>query len=161
MTVGHLPTIGLIWQTNSSKYTTPNRQNELIIGIAMNNITIMSAKTTALFFIFLTAGCRFKEHPDYEFKIDALALKYVREDWISKGRPPGYNITNYVGPVKEFLNYTNTITITNKAFHCVFACHRSVGPKGILAITEEGITLWLSDGDGKVTISPEINGVEH
>jgi hypothetical protein len=56
--------------------------------------------------------------------------------------------------------FTNVVTSTNVIFHCRFAARRPSWPAGVLAITDEGILVWVRDKDGKVTVSPEKYGVE-
>ena len=83
----------------------------------------------------------------------------TQERWVRLGQPLVTNISDWIGPTNDYFVYTNTITITNHVFHGCFSSRRPDWP-GVMAVTEDGIIVWIRDKDGKVTIDPQKHGVE-
>ena len=68
-----------------------------------------------------------------------------------------------MGPADNFFIDTNVITTTNGVLHCRFGARDGAWPPGlgVLAITDEGLTVFIARTNGKVTISPEEYGVDY
>jgi hypothetical protein len=115
----------------------------------------------ALFLATFLVGCGNANHyPGANLAVEAGCLKYVEKEWVNRGRPTNFNIVEYIGPSNVFFVFTNTVTNTSAVFHCCFAARRPDWPAGLLAVTDNGIALWVRDRDGKVTMCPENCGVE-
>jgi hypothetical protein len=108
---------------------------------------------------FVLCGCQ-KKYPTKNLITTALSLKMEQERWVRLGRPIVTNMSDWLGPTNVFCVYTNKITITNHVFHCLFAARRLDWPSGVMAVTEEGVIVWIRDRDGNVTIDPQKHGVE-
>jgi hypothetical protein len=106
----------------------------------------------------LACGCG-NHHPSSEFRGAAVALQTARDYWLNHGSPTDFQPGEVVGPSNQFFVYTNTVRTTNAVLHCRFGSRGYGWPPGILAITDEGLVIWIAK-DGKVTISPEKNGVD-
>jgi hypothetical protein len=100
------------------------------------------------------------KYPGVYFRTEAMNLKWAEEYWVSQGRPADFDPGKLLGPTNVFFVFTNEVTITNTLFHCRFGVRESEWPAGVLAVTDGGIIVWIRDRDGKVIVSPEINGVE-
>jgi hypothetical protein len=118
----------------------------------------MNKSIVALVMAAFVVGCKDK-YEFWYFRGGTENLQFIQEEWVKEGRPVGFRATNFMGPNNIYFDFTNTLTITNKVFHCRFAERHPALP-GLLAITDDGVILWIRDRDGKVTISPEINGAE-
>lgn len=89
----------------------------------------------------------------------ASMLRTIYSYWVNHGRPNNFNITEAiypVGPDPSYFVFTNQVSIKGKTYHCQFGSRYSHWPGGVLAITDEKVTLWIPDrADAKVTVSPE------
>lgn len=117
-----------------------------------------SAVFGAAVLLFMTmTGCEPDEQ--YHARILGGRLRGLYLDWSKKGRPEDFVTTNYfynVGSSNQYFWFTNTVTVQNNQLHCRFAIRdprRFQGP-GLLAITDEGVLLWVGD-DGKVVLAPD------
>lgn len=119
----------------------------------------------------------------------ASNLQELNEYWISKGKPANFNLEKYgsYAPPHNYFVYTNTITVTGAVYHAIvshtnyvlgiWTSHKTISvtgavyhcsfgvrapgfPPGILAITDEGLVVWIRERDGKAILSPEIDGIE-
>lgn len=97
--------------------------------------------------------------PKYLHTAD-VTLRYLEEYWTTNGRPSNFDVSQVVGPAGMYFVFTNTITISNAVYHCCFAARLPEWPAGVLAITENGVTVWIRDRDGKITISPGEYGIQ-
>ena len=89
-----------------------------------------------------------------------MDLKETQERWVKLGRPVVTNVVDWIGPADDFFVYTNEITITNHVFRCCFSSRRPDWPPGVMAVTEEGIIVWIRERDGNITVDPQKHGVE-
>ena len=90
-------------------------------------------------------------------------LRYVYGEWVKQGRPEAFEPTNYTthisstsGTKYQVFVFTNTVTVKPDVFHCHFAVRdpsRFYKP-GLVAITDEGVLLWVGD-DGKIVVAPD------
>jgi hypothetical protein len=92
-------------------------------------------------------------------------LKGIYMAWVRDGKPSSINITNYVGSNSSgssFFACTNAVVAGTNVFHCRFACRSPVfRRKGVIAISDEQVLLWIGD-DSKIVVSPETKrGFEH
>jgi len=90
---------------------------------------------------------------------DAIALRSAQEDWHTKGCPLRYDFRTVVDPTNDFFVFTNSVVFSNKVHHCCFGARRSEWPRGLLAITDDGVLVWIRDSDGQVTVAPDVKGV--
>jgi hypothetical protein len=106
-------------------------------------------------------GCG-DHHPASEFTTSAFALHEDYDYWLSHGRPTDFQPYPVTGTTtNDVFVYTNIIKTKSAVFHCRIGARRPTWwPAGILAITDEGLVIFIGDKDGKVTISPETNGVD-
>jgi hypothetical protein len=79
---------------------------------------------------------------------------------MKQNRSSAYDISRFARPPGAYFDLTNTISAGGRAYKCLFGTRREDWPPGILAITEEGVILWIHDEGGKVTTSPEENGID-
>jgi hypothetical protein len=130
--------------------------------VAQRAFKAVRGKTIMAFCLtFLMIGCGETNHyPSAYLGTDACNLKWARDYWISQGRPVGFDPGRVLGPANVYFVYTNTVTITNRVLHCRFGARRSEWPAGVLAITDEGIMIWIRGRDGEITVSPDENGIE-
>ena len=90
-------------------------------------------------------------------------LKYLYQEWSKQGGPTVFEPTNYIynvsstyGTKYQFFVFTNTVNVKPDVFHCRFAVRdptRFYKP-GVVAITDEGVLLWIGD-DGKIIVAPD------
>jgi len=91
----------------------------------------------------------------------ASCLIDVRQAWIDRGRPESFKPNKVIGGTfGNVFFYTNKVQVGGMIYQCRFGVSDNVWPPGILAITDEGIVLWIRQRDGKVTVSPEKNWIE-
>lgn len=109
--------------------------------------------------LLLSSGCR-REWPGVYLRGQAIGLELAREDWIRLGRPTSFDpLKEGFYPTNTCFVYTNTVVISNKIARCCFASRDPKWPPGTLAITDEGVTLWIYSDGRKIIISPEESGV--
>ena len=106
-------------------------------------------------------GCTEKESHEPVVMM-AAGLDTVKENWVKQGCPKDFQPSNaFHSSVERFYVFTNEISVAGKFYHCRFAVRSQlIHTPGAMAITDEGVLLWIRDKDGKVTISPEKNGIE-
>jgi hypothetical protein len=126
----------------------------------MHRISTQRIKIVITCLALCLCGCT-KYDPGYDFKVRAMCLKDARDYWLSHGRPTNFQLGEVVGPPEAFFIYTNILTTTNGVFHCRFGSRDPGWPPGTLAITDEGLVIYIRERDGKVFFSPEDNGVEY
>ena len=128
------------------------------------NIFMVVAREGALLIAasMMLSGCwQNSSHiPSNCFMTSASILQDLHEQWIKGGRSSDFNPTNYAGPPGAFFTYTNRVIIDGHAHKCCFGAHERIEPSGMLAITDDGIVIWVRESDGKITVSPELHGVE-
>ena len=92
----------------------------------------------------------------------AAGLDIIRKIWVKQGHPNNFDPTNLVrSSVEHFYTFTNEISVGGKDYHCRFAGRSElIHTPGAMAITDDGIVLWVYDKDGKAIVSPEKNGIE-
>jgi hypothetical protein len=66
-----------------------------------------------------------------------------------------------LGPADTFFVFANMVKTTNGVLHCRFGARRPAWPPGVLAITDEGLVIFIRERDGEVIFSPQDNGVEY
>ena len=99
----------------------------------------------------------------HDFASRAAILTVYQEWWAEKGRPAAIKLEDYGGPGgpnESLFVYTNTIVSSGHRYQCLFGARATYWPRGVLAISDQGQTLWIRERDGKVTLSPEKYGVE-
>ncbi|SRR6266567_6311532 len=103
----------------------------------------------------LLAGCESSDRTEAVYL--ALDLRTVYRAWTRDGRPPAPDISNYVrNKDVQYFVYTNVVEIGTNTFHCQFGLRSMLfRRRGILAITDEQVVLWVPDYDKKVVVSPE------
>lgn len=125
-------------------------------------------KLETAFFLFFVAmlclgpiGCAEKESKEPIVNM-AVGLDTVRGVWMKQGRPDNFNPTNVVlSSVEHFFVFTNDISVSDQIYHCRFAVRSALlCTPGLMAITDDGVLLWIYDKDGKVIVSPQKNGIE-
>ena len=92
----------------------------------------------------------------------AVGLDTIRDIWAKLGQPSNFDPTNLVlSSVEHFYTYTNVVSLAGKDYHCRFAVRsKLIHTSGAMAITVDGVCLWIYDKDGKVIVSPQTNGIE-
>jgi hypothetical protein len=92
----------------------------------------------------------------------AVGLDSVREVWVKQGRSNNFDPNNAVrSSVEHYYAFTNEISVAGQIYHCRFAVRSQlIHTPGAMAITDDGICLWIYDKDGKVIVSPQKNGIE-
>jgi hypothetical protein len=100
------------------------------------------------------------KYDGYYFNDAAVELKYVQQYWITNGRPASIDLANVPWADGSLIDFTNVISLSNQVYHCRFASCRRGPPFGLMAVSDDGITLWINAKDGKVTVAPETNGVD-
>lgn len=103
-------------------------------------------------------GCS-SYHPSSEFRGDGIGLRDAWSYWVDHGRPANFQLNEVLGPPETFFTYTNIVRGTNGVFHCRFGASRPGWPPGVLAVTDDGQLIFACSTNGKVTISPDENGV--
>ena len=127
----------------------------------MSTFKLMNSKTMVTIGLTLCVCSCAKRDPGSDFTTSAFALKYAQDYWLSHGRPPGFQLSEVIGPPDDFFVFTNTVKTTNGVLHCRFGSRSPGWPPGVLAITDEKLLVFIRERDGKVIFSPEINGVEY
>ncbi len=106
----------------------------------------------------LVAGCT-ESGEQYHAREVGGSLRYLYAKWEELGRPEGFVITNYfyIGhTTNQAFFFTNRVRLDGLEYDCRFAIrsperfHRP----GTIALTDEGILLWLGD-DGTKFASPD------
>jgi hypothetical protein len=110
--------------------------------------------------LLLLTACPSKRFPGSYLFTTAEALRYVYQRWVSEGKPPDFDMARFVQPRGEFFPYTNTVTFNGAPHSCRFGSRRPGFPKGVLAITEDGVVVWIRDSDGEVTLKPDDIGID-
>jgi hypothetical protein len=128
----------------------------ILIIIAIVIVACIAGTPVAKYLILLSRD----HHPSSEFSALALALRTAHDYWLTNGCPADFQPGQFLGLADAFFIYTNTIKTANAVFHCRFGSRRPGWPSEVLAITDEGTMIFISDKDGKVTISPDENGVD-
>ena len=84
-------------------------------------------------------------------------LRYVYYLWEKDGRPTNITISRYMfSRPSVYFDATNIVTVGTNTYHCQFgASNLNLRTPGAMYITDEKITLWIRDKDGKVVVSPE------
>ena len=91
-------------------------------------------------------------------------LRYVYSEWKTQGSPSSFEPTNYVRSVSsnygskyQVFVFTNTVSVKPNEFHCRFAMRAPdrFYKTGLVAITDEGLLLWIGD-DGKIIVAPDV-----
>jgi hypothetical protein len=114
----------------------------------------------------MQTGCKPYQYSSANFSSSAGELSDIYKLWLERGQPTNFTTADFFGPqYREFTNqffvFTNTATAGSVVYHCHFgALCPHFPPGGVLAITDEGPIIWIRDRDGKVTLSPEVNGIE-
>jgi hypothetical protein len=106
-------------------------------------------------------GCEPDEQ--YHARILGGQLRTLYEKWQSQGRPVGFEITNHyyvMHTTNQAFFLTNTVSVEGARYTCRLAIRdpSRFRPSGLLVLTDQGVLLWLGD-DGKVVVSPDINGL--
>lgn len=109
---------------------------------------------------FSQAGCARRESHD-AIVMMAVGLETVNENWEKKGRPNNFEPNSaFQSSVEHFYLFTNEIKVAETRYHCRFAVRsKLIQTPGAMAITDEGVLLWIHDKDGEVIVSPEKNGI--
>lgn len=91
-------------------------------------------------------------------RVLAGRLRSLYQDWARDGRPENVDTDNYITASKDdYLVFTNVVAVGTNLFHCRFAV-RSPGRfarPGVLAISDEGVILWVGDKGGDVIVAPD------
>jgi hypothetical protein len=115
---------------------------------------------TLILFLLLMGACS-REHFSGSYLVtSASLLTHLREQWIKQSKPGNFDPSQYAGPAGAFSVFTNVVTAGGRDYHCQFGTRRQWWPKGILAITADGVVLWVRDRDSKVTLSPMDYGID-
>ena len=87
----------------------------------------------------------------------AMNLKLLLYMWTKQGLPKVFDIHDNIGFPNDrtYFDYTNIIKVKSTIYHCRFGARADDLPPGILAISDQGIILWISDTYSNVVISPE------
>jgi hypothetical protein len=84
-------------------------------------------------------------------------LHSIYSTWVRDGRPSEINMSNYISSENHYFVFTNIYTIQNNAYHCRFAVRSEYfRRRGVLAITDEKLLLWIYDDRESVIVSPEL-----
>jgi hypothetical protein len=90
----------------------------------------------------------------------ATILESLREEWTNQNKPPGFDVSQFSKPRGTYFNFTNAVSAGGRSYKCMFGARQKDWPPGVLAITDDGVILWIRDRDGQVTLAPEVNGIE-
>jgi hypothetical protein len=97
-------------------------------------------------------------------KSPADALRNFHRLWVEGGRQADYDPAQSLRqPVRrpfKYFTYTNTVRFEGEVHTCRFGHRLPRLSSGVLAITEEGVVVWVSSATGKVTVSPDVNGID-
>ena len=118
-----------------------------------------SALLCLLGWLIIQQGCKRGFDGPAFLGSSAIQLKELRDEWVAKGRPEHFEIppVYMMGGGSEIFAFTNgaTVNVNKTAYHCRFGKRKPYWPQGVLAVTDDGVTLWISDKDGEITLSPE------
>jgi hypothetical protein len=96
------------------------------------------------------------------FKVDMLSsdLELIYNAWVTSGRATNFDPTMTVtGSGYDYMVFTNIVMVGNHCYHCRFGVRiGGVVPSGVLAITDEGVAVFIADQDGRVIVSPGKHG---
>jgi hypothetical protein len=114
----------------------------------------------AAFIFSLILGCAEKESHEQVVYV-VVGLETIRDNWVKNGSQKDFVPTNYASSSTErYFKFTNIISVDEKIYRCRFAAKsRLLHTTGTMAITDDGIILWIYDKDSRVVISPQINGI--
>jgi hypothetical protein len=102
-------------------------------------------------------GCK-DTYPGVYLSGSAEALREAQEHWKTNAQLS--DLDEARDRANDIFVYTNTVTTSNTVYHCLFGTRDPDWPAGVLAVTDDGIILWVRDRDGNVTVSPVDHGVE-
>ena len=108
----------------------------------------------------LLSSCSQRHFPANYLIAPATVLESFREEWLRQDKPPAFDVSRFAKPPGTYFNFTNTVSAGGRGYKCLFGARREHWPRGILAMTEDGIILWVRKQDGTVTLSPEVNGID-
>ncbi len=120
----------------------------------------VTAFAIAVFLLAGVIGCEPEEQ--YHARILGGQLKILDQHWREQGRPAVFVVTNYVyivGSTNQYYMFTNKVDVKGVSYHCRFGVRdpdRFQKP-GVLAISDEGVLLWIGD-DGKIDVAPDTKG---
>lgn len=83
-------------------------------------------------------------------------LRMVYSDWKDHGSKSFYDPDEFVRGAATFFVFTNSFVVDGRQFHCRFGCS-GLFPPGRIAITDEGVSLYISDDNRRIIIAPEKN----
>lgn len=82
-------------------------------------------------------------------------------DPFASGRSANFDATKPVwGGGYDYIVFTNRLMVAGHPYHCRFGVRPGIGimPPGVLAITDEGVVVFIADQDGRVIVSPGKHG---
>lgn len=111
---------------------------------------------SCLLLAMIPLGCT-PGYSGHDMAVDCDLLRFILNQWHAKGRPKEFDVERVVEPgkVTTFFMATNIVASNGRSYQCRFGSRSVYRPGGFLAITDEGVTMWISEGTGKVTLSPE------
>jgi hypothetical protein len=129
-------------------------------GIMIAKLKQLKAFYFATLLCIGAAGCTKESHETVV--VMTVGLQTVNEYWIKHGKPKDFEPSNVMNSSWEhYYILTNVVNVAGKPYHCRFAVRsKLVHIPGAMAITDEGVILWIRDKDGKVVVSPQKNGIE-
>lgn len=89
----------------------------------------------------------------------AADLRALYGSWAKDGRPEQPNVNAYIhSNRRQFFIYTNVVRVETNYFHCRFGARsQNLQRKGVLAICDEQVMLWIPDESGEVIVDPQNN----
>ncbi len=122
---------------------------------------LLQAVWVALLLLAAQAGCE-RGYRGVYFRGEADLLWQIHAEWDKRGRPDDFDIpAEYrLGAGMGFFVFTNQVTVSNKVYHCRFGARQNYWPPGTLAVTDEGVVLWIRSRGGSIIVSPEREDVD-
>ena len=88
----------------------------------------------------------------------APTLRHLYQSWASDGRPESVDTAKYITSSSDiYTAFTNVVTVASNVYHCRFGVRspNRFSTPGVLAITDEGVILWVGEKAGDVIVAPE------
>ena len=91
----------------------------------------------------------------------ASDLQLANDIWVNNGKPEQFDPSTTLKSSSETLFiFTNKVEASGSFYNCRFAIRSlRIKDKGIMAIADDRVILWIQESDGKVILSPEKNGI--
>lgn len=112
-----------------------------------------------LFVLCFLIGIGCEPDEEYHARILGGRLRALQKRSREAAHDVAFQPTNYyynVGTTNQYFVFTNQISVGGVQYKCQFGIRdpRRFQKPGILAITEDGVLLWISD-EGKIVVGPD------